>query len=84
MSVQPKWFDQLKFLHCSDSVICNTCAPADKGYTVIISGLFLLPRRKSIFVILNHVKAPEMAKSLELLGSRQPGALPGLCPGPAG
>ena len=75
----PKWFDQLTFLHYredSDSVICHTCAFADKGYTEIISGVFLLPCRKRTFVILSHFKASEMAKSLEL-----PGAPP---PGPAG
>ena len=41
----PKWFDQFTFLHYredSDSVICHTCALADKGYTVIISDVFLL------------------------------------------
>ena len=40
----PKWFDQFTFLHYqedSDSVICHTCALADKGYTAIISGVFL-------------------------------------------
>ena len=56
------------------SVICHTCALADKGYTVIISGVFLLPYRT--FVNLSHFKASETAKSLEL-----PGAMP---PGPAG
>ena len=75
----PKWFDQFTFLHYRgdiDSVICHTCALADKGYTVIISGVFLLSCRKRTFVILSHFKASEIAKSLEL-----PGALP---PGPAG
>ena len=69
----PKWFDQFTFLHYredSDSVICHTCALADKGYAVIISGVFLLPCRKRIFVILNHFKALEMVKSLELPGLR--------------
>ena len=66
------------------SVICHTCALADKGNTVIISGVFLLPCRKRTFVILSHFKASEMAKSLELPGARPPGPLPGLCPGPAG
>ena len=83
----PKWFDQFTFLHYredSDSVICHNCALADKGYTVIISGVFLLPCRKRTFVILSHFKASEMAKSLELPGAPQPGPLPGLCPGPAG
>ena len=62
----PKWFDQFTFLHYredSDSVICHTCALADKGYTVITSGVFLLPCRKRTFVILSHFKASEMAKS---------------------
>jgi len=75
----PKWFDQFTFLHYregSDSVICHTRTLADKGYTVIISGVVLLPCRKRTFVILSHFKASEMAKSLEL-----PGAPP---PGPAG
>jgi len=70
----PKWFDQFTFLHYwkdSDSVICHTCALADKGCTVIISGVFLLRCRKRTFMVLSHVKASEMAKSLEL---------PGLCP----
>ena len=83
----PKWFDQFTFLHYpedSDSVICHTCALADKGYTVNISGVFLLPCRKRTFVILNHFKASEMAKSLELPGAPPPGPLPELCPGPAG
>ena len=83
----PKWFDQVTFLHYredSDSVICHTCALADKGYTVIISGVFLLPCRKRTFVILSHFKASEMAKSLELPGAPPPGPLPELCPGPAG
>ena len=74
-----KWFDQFTFLHYredSDSVTYHTCALADKGYTVIISGVFLLPCRKRTFVILSHFKASEMANSLEL-----PGAPP---PGPAG
>ena len=64
----PKWFDQFTFLHYredSDSVICHTCALADKGYTVIISGVFLLPCRKRTFVILSHFKASEMANSLD-------------------
>ena len=58
----PKWFDQFTFLHYredSDSVICHTCALADKGYTVIISGVFLLPCRKRTFVILSHFKASD-------------------------
>jgi len=82
-----KWFDQFTFLHYredSDSVIYHTCALADKGYTVIISGVFLLPWRKRTFVILSHFKASEMAKSLELPGAPPPGPLPGPCPGPAG
>ena len=82
----PKWFDQFTFLHYredSDSVICHTCALADKGYTVIISGVFPLPCRKRTFVILSHFKASGMAKSLELLGE-PPGTLPGLCRGSAG
>ena len=82
-----KWFDQFTFLHYredSDSVICHTCALADKGYTVIISGAFLLPWRKRTFVILSHFKASEMAKSLELPGALHPGSLPVLCSGPAG
>ena len=61
----PKWFDQFTFLHYredSDSVICHTCALADKGYTVIISDVFLLSCRKRTFVILSHFKASEMAK----------------------
>ena len=81
----PKWFDQFTFLHYredSDSVICRTCALADKGYTVIISAVFLLRCRKRTFVILSNFKALEMAKSLELLGAPPPGPLPGLCPGP--
>ena len=65
-------------------MICHTCALADKGYTVIISGVFLLPCRKRTFVILSHFKASEMAKSLELLGAPPLGPLPGFCPGPAG
>ena len=83
----PKWFDQFTFLQYredSDSLICNTSALADKGYTVIISGVFLLPCRKRTFVILSHFKASEMAKSLELPGALPPGPLPELCPGPAG
>ena len=83
----PKWFDHFTFLHYwedSDSVICHTCALADKGYTVIISCVFLLPWRKRTFVILSHFKASEMAKSLVLPGAPAPGPLPGLCPGPAG
>ena len=58
----PKWFDQFTFLHYredSDSVICNTCALTDNGYTVIISGVFLLPCRKRTFVIISHFKASE-------------------------
>ena len=71
----PKWFDQFTFLHYredSDSVMCHTCALADKGYTVIISCVFLLPCRKRTFVILSHFKASEMAKSLELPGAPPP------------
>ena len=82
-----KWFDQFTLLHYredSDSVICHTCALADKGYTVIISGVFLLPCRKRTFVILSHFKASEIAKSLELPGALPPGPLPGLCPGSTG
>ena len=83
----PKWFDQFTCLHYredSDSVICHTCAIADKSYTVIISGVFLLPCRKRTFVILSHFKASEMAKSLELPGAPPPGPLPGPRPVPAG
>ena len=70
----PKWFDQFTFFHYrkdSDSVIWHTCALADKGYTVTISGVFLLPCRMRMrtFVILIHFKASEMAKSLELPGA---------------
>ena len=83
----PKWFDQFTFLHYqedSDSVICHTCALADKGYTVIISGVFLLTCRKRTFVTRSHFKASEMSKSLELPGAPHLGPLPGLCTGPAG
>ena len=66
------------------SVICHTCALANKGYTVIISDVFPLPCRKRTFVNLSHFKALEMAKSLELPGAPPPGPLLGLCPGPAG
>ena len=55
------------------SVICHTCALADKGYTAIISGAFLLPCRKRTFVNLSQFKASEMVKSLELPGSPPPG-----------
>ena len=67
----PKWFDQFTFLYYregSDSVIFHTCALADKGYTVIISGVFLLLCRKRTFVILSHFKASEMAKSWSFQG----------------
>ena len=50
-------------------MICHTCALTDNGYTVVISGVFLLPCRKRTFVILSHFKASEMAKSLELPGA---------------
>ena len=83
----PKWFDKFTFLHYredSDSEIWHTCALADKRYTGITSGVFLLPCRKRTFVILSHFKASEMAKSLELPGAEPPGPLPELCPGHAG
>ena len=83
----PKWFDQYTFLHYredSDSVICHTYALADKGYTVIISGVFLLPSRKRTLVILSHFKASKIAKSLDLPGATSPRPLPELCIGPNG
>ena len=46
----PKWFDQCTILHCQediDSVICHTCARADKSYTVIISGLSITVQKEN-------------------------------------
>ena len=46
----PKWYDQFTFLHYhedSDSVICLACALADKGYSIIISGLSITVQKEN-------------------------------------